>query len=264
MSREQSDGEDSLVETEVVPVDDETTETEVEFRQPRATDPVLDQMPKDIPVVTGAVGAEADTSDPGQTRRLGPLSGAKPKRPRFELPIQQTPGSRRPPPDTGTQPVKLVTDRFTFEMPTPTYPGPDRQPPGAGTQPVKPVTNWFTFEMPYPGPGRQLPGAGTQPMTDRFMYKLPPWIRTPPMLDRLGDDLSDMPNLRHDELPPKAEGYDSIRSPEADLMDTVAHLQLDVEAEVDRPVRIRNAEPAVSRTELAAAGCWDTAGEAGD
>ena len=39
-----------------------------------------------------------------------------------------------------------------------------------------------------------------------------------------------MPNLMHDKLPPWAEGYDSIGSPEADLMDTVAHLQLDVEA----------------------------------
>ena len=61
-------------------------------------------------------------------------------------------------------------------------------------------------------------------MTDRFMYKLPPRVRTPPVLDRLGDDLSGMPNLRHDKLPPRA-----IRSPEADMMDTVAHLQLDVE-----------------------------------
>ena len=32
MSREQSDGEDSVVETEVGPVDDETAETEVDFR----------------------------------------------------------------------------------------------------------------------------------------------------------------------------------------------------------------------------------------
>ena len=40
-----------------------------------------------------------------------------------------------------------------------------------------------------------------------------------------------MQNLRHNELPPRAEGYDSIRSPEADLMDTVAHLQLEVEAD---------------------------------
>ena len=50
------------------------------------------------------------------------------------------------------------------------------------------------------------------------------------MLDRLGDDLSDMPNSRHDKLPPMADVYDSIRSPEADMMDTVAHLQLEVAA----------------------------------
>ena len=122
MSREQSDGEDSIVETEV--------------RLPRGSDPGPDQMPKDMPVVMGAVGAEADTRDLGQTHRLGPLSGAKPKRPRFELPIQQTPGPRRLPPCAGTQPVKPVTDRFAFEMPTPTYPGPGRQLPGSGTPPV--------------------------------------------------------------------------------------------------------------------------------
>ena len=49
-------------------------------------------------------------------------------------------------------------------------------------------------------------------------------------MSRLGDDLSDMPNSMHDKLPPRAEVYDSIMSPEADLMDTLAHLQLEVEA----------------------------------
>ena len=68
MSREQSDGE---VETEVGPVDDETAETEVNFRLPRESDPGPDQRPKDMPIVMGAVGAEVDTHDPGQTRRLG-------------------------------------------------------------------------------------------------------------------------------------------------------------------------------------------------
>ena len=75
--------------TEVDPVDDETTQTEVEFRQPHGSEP--DRMPKYIPVVMGAVGAEADTRKPGQTCRLGPLSGAKPKLLRFGLPIQQIP-----------------------------------------------------------------------------------------------------------------------------------------------------------------------------
>ena len=38
------------------------------------------------------------------------------------------------------------------------------------------------------------------------------------------------PVHRYDQLPPKTELYDLYRPPEADLMDTVAHLQLEVEA----------------------------------
>ena len=101
-----------------------------------------------------------------------------------------------------TQPVKPVADRFAFKMPT-----------------------RFAFEMPTRF-AFEMPGAGTQLMIDWFMYELPPWIRTPPVLDRLGDDLSDMPNSRYDKLPPRAEVNDSIRSPKADLM----HLQLEVAA----------------------------------
>ena len=52
MSREQSDGEDSMAETEVVPVDDKAGETEVELCLPRGAGPGLDQIPKDVPVVT--------------------------------------------------------------------------------------------------------------------------------------------------------------------------------------------------------------------
>ena len=52
------------------------------------------------------------------------------------------------------------------------------------------------------------------------------------MLDRLMDDPPDIPNSvpGYDRLPPRAEVYNSYRSPEADLMDTVAHVQLEVEA----------------------------------
>ena len=71
MGREQSDGEDSVVETADGPVDDRTADTEMNFRLPRGSDPGQDRVPKDIPIVTGAIGAEADTPDPGQTRRLG-------------------------------------------------------------------------------------------------------------------------------------------------------------------------------------------------
>ena len=162
---------------------------------------------------------KADERDPARTRRLGSLGGAKPKRPRDELPILQTQGPRIPPPGAGTQPGKPVTDWFLFDMPTPTYPGPGRQPPGARTQPV-------TFEMPNPtylGPAKHLPGTGTQLATDRFAYELPPWTRTQPGLDQLRDNLPDMPNSvpGYDKLPPRADVYDFDRSPEADLMDTV-------------------------------------------
>ena len=192
-----------MVEAEVGPVDYETMETEVDFRPPRGSDPGPDQMPKDMPIVTGAIGAEADKHDPGQTPRLEPLGGAKPKRPRYELPIPRTPGPRRPPPGAGTQPLKPVTDRFAFEMLTPMYQGPDRQ----------------------------LPGTGTQPVTDWFAYELPPRTRTQPVLDQLRDDLPYMPNSvpGYDKLPPRAAVYDLIRSPESDVIDTVAHLQLEVE-----------------------------------
>ena len=70
MSREQSDGEDSVVETEDGMVDDGTVETEVNFRLPRGSDPGPEGVPKYIPFVTGAVGAEADTPDLGQPLRL--------------------------------------------------------------------------------------------------------------------------------------------------------------------------------------------------
>ena len=127
------------------PVDDGTAETEVNFRLPRGSDPGPDRVPKHIPIVTGAVGAETVTPDPAQTRRLGPMGGAKPKRPKYELSIRPTPGPGRLVSGSGIQPV---TDRFAFEMPNPTY----------------------------PGPGRQLR------------------TRTQPVLERLMDDLPDMPN----------------------------------------------------------------------
>ena len=129
-----------MVDTEVGPVDDETAETKVDFSPPRGTS----RMPDDRPIITGAIGAEADKRDPGLTSRFGSLGGAKPKRPRFELPIPRTPGPRRMPPGAGTQPEQSGTDRFSFEMPTPTYPGPGRQPAGAGT---RSVTDRYTFGM---------------------------------------------------------------------------------------------------------------------
>ena len=57
-----------MVGTEVGPGSDEIVETEVEFCPPRATN----RMPEERPIITGAVGAEADERDLGQTTRFGP------------------------------------------------------------------------------------------------------------------------------------------------------------------------------------------------
>ena len=87
------------------------------------------------------------------------------------------------------------------------------------------MTDRFAYEMPNPptlGPGRSGPGTGTQPVTDRFGYELPPQIRTQLVPDRLMDDPLD--KLK----PGRNYMYDSHGPPEADLMDTVAHLQLEV------------------------------------
>ena len=142
MSREQSDGDDSVVETEGGPVDDGTAETEVNFRLPRGSDPGPEGVPKDIPFITGAFGAEADTPDPGEPRRLGPLAGRNRNGPRLTC---------RPP----------------------TYSAPSRPLPGAGTQPV---TDRFTYELltlPTSGQGRLPPWTRTQPVPDRFMNDPP-------------------------------------------------------------------------------------------
>ena len=87
-----------MVRTEVL-AGDETAGTEVEFRPSRGTN----RLPDDLPIIMGAVGAEVDKGDPGQTNRFGPPGGAKPKRPRFELPFPRTPGPHRIPPGTGVQ-----------------------------------------------------------------------------------------------------------------------------------------------------------------
>ena len=79
MNQEESEEEDGVVRTEVLVGD----KTEVEFHPPRGTN----RMPDDRSITTGAVRAEADKRDPGQTNRFGPPGGAKPKRPRFELPF---------------------------------------------------------------------------------------------------------------------------------------------------------------------------------
>ena len=112
------------------------------------------------------------------------------------------PGSHGLPPSSGTRPGKPGkpgTDGLSFDLPTPTYPGLDRQPLGSGTQPVPN----YTFDRPTPtylGPDRQPPGSGTQPVNNQF----------PP------------------ELSPRAREYDSLWSTEAQVTDSMTHLQLEV------------------------------------
>ena len=148
-----------MVETEDGPVDDGTAETEVNFRLPRVSDPGPDLVPKDIPIVTGAVGAEADTPDPGQPRRRGPLGGAKPKRP-------------TDPANSGTRQVaagyrETAGDRLVciYEMLTPPTPGPGRLLPGTGTQPV---IDMFAFKMPTRH--KSKPAAFTSTKVPKFSW----------------------------------------------------------------------------------------------
>ena len=92
MSREQSDGEDSVVGTGVNRFVDATAETEVELRLPLEADMETDQIPKDIPIPPGTVGLDVVIPNLGEQRRLEPPDGAKPKWPRYGLLIPQTPG----------------------------------------------------------------------------------------------------------------------------------------------------------------------------
>ena len=97
MSREQPGEDDGAMGTEVKPVGDENVETEVEFRPPHGTN----RMSEERPIIMGVVGAETYKQDSGQTNRFRFLGGAKLKRPEFELPNPQTPGTCRTPPGTG-------------------------------------------------------------------------------------------------------------------------------------------------------------------
>ena len=115
-----------------------------------------------------AVGADAETSDPGQHRRFRPLSGAKPKRSMFETPTLPTLGHSRSLRNAGTHPV---TDGFMYEMPTLQTLGHGRPPPMTGTQLA---TDRFMYEQPtFPTPvhshSRPPPRTGTQPVNDRYI-----------------------------------------------------------------------------------------------
>ena len=175
MSREQSDGEDNVVETGTDWFVDATAETEVELC-------LHLQVGKDIPIYPGAVCLDVVGPDLGMQRRLEPPNGAKPKWARHGLQLPRTPEPHRQLPGAGAQPIGFGDGRCPFGITSPTYSGPAQRRPNAGIQPVMLTPDQFAFELP---------------------------------------------TLAHLS---SSEGSDPTRAPKAELMDTVACLQLEVEA----------------------------------
>ena len=79
MSWEQSDGEDSVVETVTDRFVDATAEKEVELCLPLEVDMEPDRIRKDIPIYPGAVNLDVIGPDQGTRSRLKPPNRAKPK-----------------------------------------------------------------------------------------------------------------------------------------------------------------------------------------
>ena len=57
-----------MVETEDGQANDETAQTVVSGRLASGSDPQPELVQKDIPIIPGVVGAEADIPDPGRQR----------------------------------------------------------------------------------------------------------------------------------------------------------------------------------------------------
>ena len=95
MSREQSDGEHSVVEAGTDRFVDATAETEVELRLPLEVDLEPERICKDIPIYPGAVDLDVVGPDPETQRRFEPPNGAKTKWARHGLPLPRTPEPRR-------------------------------------------------------------------------------------------------------------------------------------------------------------------------
>ena len=148
------------------PVDDGTAGTEVDGRLACGSALGLEFV---VPIVPGVAGVPlVDTSDPGQQRRLGPLSGAKPHQSSLEMPTPLTPGPGSAPLKAGTKPV---TDRFV-EAPSMPIPGHGSPPPRAGIQPAI-VQFVETPTMPTSRLVSPPPKARAQPVNDQFI-EIPP------------------------------------------------------------------------------------------
>ena len=106
MSREQLDGEDSVVETGTNRYIDATAETEVELLLPLEVDMEPDRIRTDIPLYPTVLGLDFVGPDPVAQSRFKPPNGAKPKWARQGLRLPCTPESRRQLPEDGAQPAK--------------------------------------------------------------------------------------------------------------------------------------------------------------
>ena len=105
MSREQSDGEHSVVATGTDRFVDATAETEVEMCLPLEVDMEPYRICTDIPIYPGAVGMDVVSPDPGTQSRIEPPNGAKPKWARQGLQLPHTPEPHRQLPGAGAHPV---------------------------------------------------------------------------------------------------------------------------------------------------------------
>ena len=190
MSREQSDGEDSVVGNGIDRFVDATAEMEEELRLSLEVDMEPDRIRKDIPIYPTRSGPDMGCSYPALRKPVGSYRG--PGHSRWD---SETVGAHNQPDVPGTGPAP--TERWDTAS-------------EASTRSI-----CFRYTDPaYLSSDKELPGLGAQSGFDRFKDSLP---------NMTGSGL-------RNELPGRSEGSDPTRPPEAELMDTVASLQLEVEA----------------------------------
>ena len=148
---------------------------------------------------------------------LDPLHGAKPKWYRHRVSWPLIPEPRRQLPGAGAQPVGSGGGRCKLDTSDPTYPELIQHRTSTGIWQPKPTPHHFTLGSPTPAfriPDRPFPRVGTQLEFDCFKDGVP---------NMTGPDL-------RDGLLGMSDGSDLSQAPAAVLMDSVAHLQLEVAA----------------------------------
>ena len=217
MSREQSDGEDSVGETGTDGFVDVTVEMEVELRLPLEVDMKPDRIREDVLLFPEIVDPDAVNTNQGTQHGFGFLNVAKPKWSRHGLSLPLIPELRRQLPGAGAQPVGSGDGRCKLDTFDPTYPGLIQRQTSTWIRQPKPTPHRFTLGSPTPAfrsPDRPFPGVGTQLEFNRFKDGVP---------NMTGPDL-------RNGLPGLSDRSDLSRAPETVLMDTVVRLQLEVAA----------------------------------